>query len=730
MAQQTNFNDLFWKEALESARQGVWDYDIVTGFKHHSDTWREMRGLKPGYIHRETDDEWILSVHPDDRALASEQTARLNAGELSEVNYEYRERHVEGHWVWIMCRGRAVAWDERGKPMRFLGTDTDITRLKESEDRIKAVSRRLELALSSVQIGVWTYDVRRDLVDWDARLRSIYGLPADLSPLPRDIWERSLHPDDKGPAIDLTAQALSKGVDYDLSYRILRTDGAVRFIRSRVSYQHDLMGGPMLVGINWDATDDHEHSEALRQANHMAALRNAELETARAEMEHNALHDALTGLPNRRMLDKVQSARRAATIGWPQRSAILHIDLDRFKQINDVFGHDVGDFVLKNTADILRDSMVPGMLVARVGGDEFAIFAPDAGCDADLGRLAEGLIQRISQPVQYEGITCRYGISIGIAVAEGMQIDGKALFVNADLALYRAKAEGRGRHCFYTDQMRSAALAQKRKSDEILAGIDRDEFFCVYQPQFDARTGKVTGIEALVRWRTPDRGVLQPADFLPAAEELNVLGTIDRIVLRKATADFNIWAAEGLQVPRLAVNLSKARLGEPDLGRELAGLGMDHGRLSLELLESNFLDAQSEVVSANLAAIRGLGIGIEVDDFGTGHASIVSLLKLQPNRLKIDKALIEPIARVAMQQQLVRSIVEIGHLLGITIIAEGVETEAQWLLLQEMDCDEVQGFVLARPMEANVLADFLRANQCIEQISGPATARQARVGLR
>ena len=709
MSQRTTNTNHFWKEALDSAQQGVWDYDISSGEKNYSETWREIRGLKPGIREPQSDEDWLLAVHPDDRDLARDQTNRLNAGQLAEVNYEYRERHADGHWIWIMCRGRPIAWDHSGKPYHFVGTDTDISPLKASEDRIKAVSRRLELALSSVQIGVWQYDVTRDHIEWDARLRSIYGLASDLSPLPRDIWERALHPDDRDFAIRATQKALTRRIDYDLAFRIIRRDGAVRYIRSRVSYQEDLIGGPILVGINWDATEEHEHSEALRTANQLAAVRNGELEAARAEMEHNALHDALTGLPNRRKLDQVQRQRAERPDGSTERAAILHIDLDRFKQINDVFGHDAGDFVLRNTADILRDCVVPGSLVARVGGDEFAIFVPQAPSDAELGRLAEGLIARIAQPVHYEGNACRYGISVGIAVAEGGQIDGKALFVNADLALYRAKAEGRGRHCFFTDQMRSAALAHKQRADEILGGIERDEFFCVYQPQFDARTGAITGVEALVRWKTPSYGVLQPAEFLAAAEDLNVVATIDQIVLRKAVADFNRWAAEGLPVPRLSVNLSKARLRDPELGMELARLEIDHTRLSFELLESNFLDDQSAVVAGNLAALRDLGIGIEVDDFGTGHASIVSLLRLKPDRLKIDKALVEPIATSDMQAQLLRSIVEIGHLQGIAIIAEGVETETQRALLQAMGCDELQGFALARPMQARDLREYLLA---------------------
>jgi EAL domain-containing protein (putative c-di-GMP-specific phosphodiesterase class I) len=252
-------------------------------------------------------------------------------------------------------------------------------------------------------------------------------------------------------------------------------------------------------------------------------------------------------------------------------------------------------------------------------------------------------------------------------------------------------------------------MAQKRLSDDILLGLERDEFTCVYQPQFDARTGRVTGVEALVRWQAKGCDPVFPADFMAMADEMDVLEAIDRIVLAKAAQDFARWESEGLDLPRLSVNLSKARLRNPDLPRELAKIGMPPDRLSFELLESNYLDDQSDVVAANLRAIRALGISIEVDDFGTGHASIVSLLKLRPNRFKIDRALVEPIARSDLQAQLVKSIVEIGHLLGIGIIAEGVETTDQRDLLVAMGCDELQGYALARPLTSEEVPAFLKA---------------------
>jgi diguanylate cyclase (GGDEF)-like protein/PAS domain S-box-containing protein len=713
----SSFTARFYKDALDSARQGVWDYNTATGSKYHSQVWREIRGLSPGMAELQDDDAWIEAVHPDDRELAREQTRRLNAGEIVEVNYEYRERHADGHWIWIMCRGRAIAWDTDGRPVRFVGTDTDITPLKRSEERLRHTRRKLELALSSIEAGVWEYRLTDEAIEWDARQRRIYGLPEDDSPLPRDVWERSLHPDDRPIAVERTSAALAEGQDYSLSYRIVRADGRVRFIRSHVSFLEGA-DGAMLVGLDLDITEDHEQADALRLANQLAEQRNRELESARIEMEHSALHDALTGLPNRRYLERVQRPDRPAGGDGRRAPALLLLDLDRFKQINDVFGHDAGDHVLRHTAALLRNCGVAGAFPARVGGDEFAVFLPDPPDDAALQALADRLIAEVSTPSIYEGNECRVGLSIGIARTEGEGFDGNRLLRDADLALYRAKSEGRQRVAFCTPALRADAERLKRRSDELQIAIERRDFVCAYQPQFDTRTGKVSGVEVLARWPRPDGSWLLPADFLPIAEGMEALARIDRIILQKAAADLQAWTAAGIHVPRLSINISKARLAEASLVSDLAALEVDHGRLCFELLESNFLEDHDPCIAANLAALRAMGIGIEVDDFGTGHASILSLLRLKPDRLKIDRAFVEPVERSDQQAQLLRSIVEIGHLLGMSIVAEGVETEGQRRILTDIRCDHLQGFLLARPMPGPDLMRFLSGSAPALRVAG------------
>ncbi len=703
-----SFTARFYKDALDSARQGVWDYNTATGSKYHSAVWREIRGIRPGMMETLDDNDWLEAVHPEDRELAREQTRRLNAGEIVEVNYEYRERHTNGHWIWIMCRGRAIAWAADGRPVRFVGTDTDITPIKVSEERLQQARRRLELALSSIEAGVWEYRMADDSVEWDARQRRIYGLPEDDTPLPRDVWERALHPDDHAAALAKTEAAVADRSDYSLAYRIIRSDGAIRHIRSHVSYFEGAASGPILVGLDLDITEDHERAEALLRANQLAEQRNRDLETARAEMEHGALHDTLTGLANRRYFEQVQRDT-AGDCGHLRRApAILLLDLDRFKQINDVYGHGAGDHVLRHTATLLRDCAIPGAFAARVGGDEFAIFIKDAPDDAALGKLATRLIEVVSQPTLYEGIECRVGLSIGIARTACEEFDGNRLLRDADLALYRAKSEGRQRVVFCTPDLRAEAEKSKRRSDELLAAIERREFTCAYQPQFDARSGAVSGVEVLARWPRPDGTVLMPADFLPIAAGIEALASIDRIIMQKAMADLRDWRRAGVSVPRLSINLSKARLAEPSFIPDLKGLDIDYGLICFELLESNFLEEHDERIAANLAGLRDLGIGIEVDDFGTGHASILSLLRLRPDRLKIDRAFVEPVERSDQQAQLLRSIVEIGHLLGMAIVAEGVETEGQRRILTDIRCDHLQGYALARPMEGEALLHFLR----------------------
>jgi len=391
--------------------------------------------------------------------------------------------------------------------------------------------------------------------------------------------------------------------------------------------------------------------------------------------------------------------------------ALLQVDLDVFKQVNDTLGHSAGDTMLIRTAETIRRHLRPVDFVARTGGDEFVIVCNADGGMVGFDALAQRIIDDVSKPIEYDGHECRLGMSIGIASAYGADVDRQRLLVDADLALYRAKSLGRNRFEFYTAALQAEIIDAKRTGDSIIGGLERGEFIPYFQPQVDARTHEIVGVEALARWRHPTRGVLAPVEFINIAEELSAIAAIDRAVLEGALACCRRWRAEGLQPPRLSVNVSLRRLHDEGLVAALRALEIAPGELSFELVESIYLDERDDRFFENVEQIKALGVDIEIDDFGSGYASIVSLTKIKPRRLKIDRQLVTPIVRSAAQRRLVRSIVEIGRSLGIEVVAEGVETMEHAALLRDLGCAILQGYAFAKPMAAEAFGAQLRGRQ-------------------
>ena len=587
----------------------------------------------------------------------------------------------------------------------------NIGELKRREIELERLSRRLGLALDSSQIGVWELNTEDNSLLWDDRMNELYGHPADGQPRHYADWERAIHPEDLARVLTEFPTALAAGGSYHTQYR-LRLGDRIRYIRESAKVYQDPGQPARIVGVNWDVTADVRLNESLKQANMLTEARNEELEAAKARIEFNALHDSLTGLPNRRFLDEVLAAHITSFYARGERAGLLHIDLDRFKQINDTLGHAAGDAMLKYAAQVLKSNLRDSDFVARVGGDEFVVLCKadrteDAAWNEQLARLADRIIEQMHQPVPYEGHECRFGVSIGIASDLDAVADPRRLLVNADLALYRAKSRGRNRHQFFNEALQAEIVSTKRIADDILSGLERNEFVAHYQPQFDATTHAVIGVEALARWNHPTEGLLAPAAFMKIAEELNVVGTIDRMILEQTLTNFNEWAADGLDIPKASVNVSARRLHDEELIRSLRKLRIKPGTVSFELVESIFLDENDELVTWNVEQIKNLGIDIEIDDFGTGYASIVSLLKLKPRRLKIDRQLVIPLMRVPGQRQLVGSIIDIGRSLGIEVLAEGVETLGHAKVLQALGCHALQGHAFARAMSAADLKRFV-----------------------
>lgn len=699
-----------WHSALVGSFSGVWEYRADLDQWYCSDIWRQMRGIGPDEPIQTETDAWLERIHPEDRERVAHYVERQTAGDPDYMIFDYRERHRDGHYLWIECRGSCVERYPDGRPLRIIGTDIDITARKQTEERLTHLSRRLKVALEVSRVGVFEADFDLGTSDWDDGMFALYGVDRNEEVKIGGLWESMLHPDDRGRVFDEVERHVANLLPFSDEYRVILRDGSTHYIRSRTLPFIDSDGHRKMIGANWDVTGDVVLHRELERAKTLAEARNAELEAAKARIEHIALHDYLTDLPNRRYLDQMLDRLAADCDERGQGLAALHIDLDRFKQVNDTLGHNAGDQMLRHAARVLRDAVRhDGDFVARIGGDEFVFLAPCDGNEDALAAMAERLIAELRRPVIFEGHECRAGASIGIAIERSGRIDARQLLLNADIALYHAKNAGRNRYEFFCRDRRHQMVTAHRLADDLLRALENDEFVPHYQFQFCARSLDVVGAEALVRWQHPGRGLLAPAEFLAVAEEIGIVAQIDGLLLEKAVADAARWRAEGLHVPKVSVNVSTRRLHDPHLTQKLAALSFEPGSVSFELLESIFLDESDEQARANLAHIRKLGIGIEIDDFGTGHASIVSLLRIGPDSLKIDRELVRDVTRSPEQRRLVGSIIDIGRSLNVKIVAEGVETRDHVRVLAKLGCDVLQGYGLAKPMGMEETFAFLRA---------------------
>lgn len=426
-----------------------------------------------------------------------------------------------------------------------------------------------------------------------------------------------------------------------------------------------------------------------------------ELEAANRATMHKAYHDELTGLGNRRHLAARFDAlvERRGQVGG--EIVALHIDLDRFKQINDTMGHAAGDAVLQDASGRIAALVGPEDTVARIGGDEFVVLLHVLE-EADRPEtLACALLRALSEPTCFEGKECRYGASIGMARTPLSDTD--ELLTNSDVALFKAKRRGRGQLGIFDRLDLEELRANKSLADDILRGIEHGEFVPYYQPQVDARTGAIVGLEALARWTHPKQGVLTPQAFLQVATDLNVAADIDRMIFERAIDECGAFFCTDAHPPSLSFNVSANRVNAENFDAIAGRIGDYAGQVCFELLETIFLEEKSEAFLFQLDRLREIGIGLEVDDFGSGRASVVALQRIGPDRLKIDRRLIGPIAQCEKAHRLLRSIVDIGLALEMGVTAEGVETVEQAKILTGMGCDRLQGYLFAKPLSFDAL---------------------------
>ena len=439
-------------------------------------------------------------------------------------------------------------------------------------------------------------------------------------------------------------------------------------------------------------------------------LAQRDLLRTQGRLSHQSLHDALTGLPNRALvIDRAEQmlarARRSRT-----SVAALYVDIDGFKRVNDSFGHAAGDELLRVVSARLLGLVREADTVGRLGGDEFLVLLEDSSLDAAPELVAERVCQVLAQPVELAGTEGRtLSVSSSIGIALGQRDSADELFRDADFALYEAKGAGKNRWVVFESRMQTAAQDRLELEMDLKRALDADQFFLLYQPTFNLQTEEITGLEALIRWRHPTRGVIPPDAFIPLAEETGLIVPIGRWVLRTACARAATWHRDGRPLG-MAVNLSGRQLDENDLEQDVTDAlkitGLDPMALTLEITETTLM-RDAEAAARKLTALKALGVRIAVDDFGTGYSSLAYLRQFPVDALKIDRSFISGIADPGDCKALIHTLVQLGKTLGLETLGEGIEEPAQLHQLQREHCDSGQGFLFARPLEPNAIDELL-----------------------
>jgi diguanylate cyclase (GGDEF)-like protein/PAS domain S-box-containing protein len=624
-------------------------------------------------------------TYPEDRDRNYEH---WNAATKDRPSQTYEKRYVrpDGAVVWARVSGWATQTGPDGRMIRGIAITQDCTEQKAVEAALRSNEEMLRLSLEIGRIATYRRDFKLRLLHCGRQARMLLGLPLDDEPIPFAVFTALVLPEDKVRfAGEIAAAHAARREWTEYSYRMMHPKNGIRHIesRSRTTYDED---GHVVesIGVVVDVTE-------RRQAD--------------AHIAHLAHHDPLTALPNRtlfaiRLEEALARARRS------ENFALFCVDLDHFKDVNDTRGHPVGDALLCAVTERLNAAIRPTDTAARLGGDEFALIQTNLHREADAVALAERLVAALQEPFELLGHHIVIGASIGIVLAPDHGMDAETLLRNADLALYAAKADGRGRYRLFERHMDADLQARRTLELDLRQALQGDEFELFYQPIVSVARRTVCGFEALLRWRHPTRGLVPPDRFIPQAEAAGLLVPIGAWVLRHACMEAATWTNGA----RIAVNLSAVQIiGETLVDTVLAALrdsGLDPRRLELEITETAMLH-DTEVTLATLHELKMLGITIAMDDFGTGYSSLSYLQRFPFDKVKIDRSFTMHLGTQRESAAIVSSVIDLCASLAMRTTAEGVENVAQFEALARIGCTEAQGYYFSRPRPAADIPEMI-----------------------
>jgi diguanylate cyclase (GGDEF)-like protein/PAS domain S-box-containing protein len=623
-------------------------------------------------------------VHPDDRKrLQSEDERALEPGEV--FASEYRVIHRDGQIVWVRNEA-VVVEEEEGGSRYWQGFMLDITERKHAEEALRRSEANLAEAQRIARLGGWEWDLKTGEVWWSDETYRIYGFePHEFSPT-LDYEAKMFHPEDRDLLRAVLADASNKDESIDFEHRIVRADGEVLWIHRRgevvrVEREETLR----MIGTIHDITKQKDLEERLH---------------------YQAFHDPLTGLPNRRLFeDHLERALKRTRRLNKHKIGVFFLDLDDFKVVNDSLGHEVGDHLLVAVGQRLEGCLRRGEIAARLGGDEYTLLLENLSSVGDAEKVAERIIRELRAPFAIDGHLIFATISIGIALSDTVDREqGNLLLRAADIALYRAKGKTKACYEVFDRSKDASALERLELENDLRKAIERDELKLYYQPVYSLEGANLAGMEALLRWEHPGRGMMRPAEFIPLAEETGLIVPIGRWVLEEAGRQAREWQewCSNDPPPIVGVNLSLRQFQHPGLVDEIARIlretGLDPGNLALEITESVAMHDEGSTI-ATLEELKSLGVWLVIDDFGTGNSPLSYLTsQFKMNHLKIDGSFIRKYLEDSEDSAIIPGLIDFAHAVSLRVIAEGVETAAQFQRLKEMGCEFVQGNYISKPL--------------------------------
>ncbi|KEA63783.1 diguanylate cyclase [Marinobacterium lacunae] len=676
------------QNVIDGTNVGTWEWHVQTGKTVFNERWAEIIGYTLEELEPVSIDTWLKFTHPDDLERSGDALQRHFSGEEPYYECEARMRHRDGHWVWVLDRGKVFTWDADGKPQTMFGTHQDITERRQAEEQLVLSASVFQHARE----GIFITDAKGLIIDVNQAFSRITGYS-------------------KSDSVGQNPRILKSGRQDEAFYQAMWQELIRKGYWSGEIWNRRKNGEIYPEFLTISAVSDAEG----RHQNYVALF--ADISTLKAheqKLEQIAHYDVLTGLPNRLLLaDRLRQAI-AHSNRHHHPLALLFLDLDGFKEVNDRLGHDIGDLLLIELSKQLKRTLREEDTLARLGGDEFVAILPDIADMKDCRPGIERILETSSKQLLIEGHPVQVSASIGVTFyAPNDESDADQLIRQADQAMYQAKLNGKNRYHIFDAKQDRSLRHRYEEIEQIRHGLAHNEFELHYQPQLNLRTGQIVGVEALIRWNHPTLGLLSPGRFLPAIETHELMVLLGDWTIEQALTQLSRWQAQGLSMV-VSVNIAAVHLQHstfvPHLQEALARYPeLKPDQLELEILETSALDNMTQV-SKIMRECQAIGVMFSLDDFGTGYSSLSYLKHLPVRTLKIDQTFVRDMLEDPDDLAILKGVLGLAEAFNLEVIAEGVESQAHGEKLLSLGCELAQGYGIARPMPADALPQWIRSS--------------------